>query len=182
MPTLFRITVCIIWGHVRVIIYMVMKYYSCTVCALTVPAPGPGNGGGRGLVKLKLYTTLVMEMSVGWPARARSSESRLLISISLQQIFSWIDTFHYTYRTDIIIIIVYFGIYTLAIGMYYKSVGGHRRRPGAEFGGTEKIPQTKISDDLFLVIDHDFQIFCLLCVKCDIWHIYGPFFMRKASI
>jgi len=47
----------------------------------------------------------------------------------------------------------------------------HRLRPGAEFGGTEKnfadqdflgknyIFTAKISDDLFLVIDHDFPIF-----------------------
>jgi len=33
---------------------------------------------------------------------------------------------------------------------------------------------------LFLVIDHIFSDFaCLYCAKCDIWHIYGPFFTKK---
>ena len=58
----------------------------------------------------------------------------------------------------------------------------HRRRPGAEFGGTEKICRLKFLNDpfwekfpflpqtflmFFLVIDYFSDFPCLFCVKCS---------------
>ena len=57
----------------------------------------------------------------------------------------------------------------------------HRRRPGPEFGGTEKfrIPKflndkisiftPKISGDIFLIIDHIFQIFPVFAVRKNLY-------------
>src|SRR6218665_1576964 len=58
---------------------------------------------------------------------------------------------------------------------------GHRRRPGPEFGGTGKfgIPRfmndkisiftPKISGDIFLIIDHIFQIFPVFAVRKNLY-------------
>jgi len=72
------------------------------------------------------------------------------------------------------------------------------RKPGAEFGGTEKfsadqddvfyekisILAAKISDDFFLVIDQVFRIFTgfqdIYFVKCRIWPFVWPFPHMKA--
>src|SRR6218665_4183158 len=77
----------------------------------------------------------------------------------------------------------YFILFYLPVYIALLAVHTQGRRPGAEFGGTEKIfadqdfwvtiyfPEKmsiftpKISDDLFLVIDLVFQIFLFYCNK-----------------
>src|SRR6218665_1581068 len=72
----------------------------------------------------------------------------------------------------------------------------HRRRPGAEFGGREKISQTKnvflgkkfpfsrskFLMILFKVIDHDFRIFPMFYIfdACNV--VFDPFLTRKTPI